>query len=534
MIPGPFKVVATTELASDNSTLTLSDFSGIPAGSKSLAIFLSVKASSGTPELRLRFNSDTSSNYYPSYFTASGSSTGILFSTGANSYYIVSPGLSSTANYYGSGTIIIPHYGQVGYSKQPCSQFGDSENRVTMSNGRWDGSAAISRLDFILSSGNFSSGSVAMLAVIDETYLIENKTATYDNYTMSFSGIPSTSEDLVHVSWLAGTNVGHGNAGYFTVNGDNSDGSYTAQWLSMGNGAFSSSYGNARPNVTAGSGTDALGPTNLQGRFQASFGWIQQYSNGTTYPLFTMYYPWSMDAPWAPYETNYLGFELVMRLNAAAITSIEVYTGFGHNWRTGSQVSIYKLPRARILNHELSSTANVIGGSLTPTTGDAMFGNLYGRTNIAVTPVDNSMLEFNDDTTTSNYNWLTMYTTGSSVSVFAAAVRRFMSVPTDYIAANVYGVSSMHVIKPHKTDRHKTVVATGGSPYGGSGLSYAALVSNRWANTSSITKWEMGSYYDTVGSYGTISYNAKTHFQVEGTEALASAAATSGFFLRFL
>jgi len=363
--------------------------------------------------------------------------------------------------------------------------------------------------------------------VIDETYLIENKTATYDNYTMSFSGIPSTSEDLVHVSWLAGTNIGWGNAGYFTVNGDNSDGSYTGQSLFMGYGAFSSSYGNARPNVTAGSGVDGLGPTNLEGRFQASFGWIQQYSNGTTYPLFTMYYPWSMDIPGPPYDSNYLGVECKFRSNAAAITSIDVYTALGSNWRTGSQVSIYKLPRARILNHELSSSASVIGGSLTPTTGDAMFGNLYHRVDAAYA-YSNPMLEFNDDTG-ANYAWVVMYATAGTTAALSSSERRIGVTPAAAISANVYGGGSLHVIKPHKTDRHKNTVAITGAPSGGNGYSFVDLVSSRWANTSSITKWELGDYYGT-------NYLAKSHFQVEGTLATESlpSADTSGFFLRFL
>jgi len=517
MIPGPFKIVASTELASDSSTLTLSDFSGIPAGSKHLVFMLSAKASSGTPSVYLRFNSDSSASYSWHSLVAQGASLSSTVSGTANEIRILSR-LSSTAYYFGGGTIVIPQYKVTDHHKSIDAFMGDNENTAEHNCGRWASTSAITRADFTLSSGNFSSGSVAMLAVMDQTYQVAFSDALSGLPTLSTAG---TEEDLVLVGLArTGRYTGSNDQLSIVVNGDSAGTNWQRQEMyNLGTSVVTGYYSSTNTGNSIWYVPDSSHSSQVLGAITAT---IHQASNGSKYPAYTSFSGF----------INPSGFGLSSmssgtRPSASAITSIKIIGSAGHAPTSGSALSIYSLPRNRILNHELSSAELPIGGTLTSTTSDAIFGNLYARS--ACCDIDIPTLRFNNDATATNYTTSYLYYTHSFIASTILNNNSGGVISGATSTANVYGGGTYRIIKPHKTDRYKQTLYFAGNPSGVTGYAYVNMGSSRWANTSSITKWELSL---TNAPTLSLKYSAATQFQVEGVEV--SAAASSGFFLRFL
>jgi len=505
MIPGPFRIVATTELGSDASTITLSDFSGIPSGSRHLVLMLNARASSGTPAVYLRFNSDSGSNY--NYHSIKGaSSTKSTAETTNATQIVVQSQLTSTANMFGGGITIIPRYTGTSYQKSTLTLGGDNENTVEQVAGRWASTAAITRVDFVLSSNNFVAGSVAILAVMDETYLVhEVERASTGTIVLNAAG---SEEDLVVVGYMRSTRITHENDGCkFVINSDTNSANYSA----------SSFFGHEGSLTAYNVGNELFAPTAdlaPAGRFGVGVALISQSSNGTNYPAIH-----AVSGFVSSFGLNIAGS--ARRANTAAITTIELDASNG-DMTTGSFASLYRLPRNRIHNTDLGSSAATIGGTVT-SSSDAIFASVYGRTNNAGA-FDGLKMEVIDDTTASNYSRQRLWSSGATVAAdSSSASRDWVEMNGNGVASNNFGGGTQGWIKYTKTDRHKHCIAFSGSGT----VPMVLLGSNRWKNTSAITKLEASVINGTL-------FLAGTQFQVEGLELSPATPATSGFFFRFL
>jgi len=154
----------------DSEVLTSSaasvTFSSIPATYTDLVLRYSVRAdnASAVNNLRLQFNSDTSTNYSETFVRGNGATAASSRTTSAVELVegLVIDGDTSTANTFSSNEIYIPSY-TVSQNKPISMQAVQEDNSTTgrfyASAGLWRNTAAITSLYLYVNSGNIKSGS---------------------------------------------------------------------------------------------------------------------------------------------------------------------------------------------------------------------------------------------------------------------------------------------------------------------------------------------------------------------------------------
>jgi hypothetical protein len=163
-MPSTYKLISATTLSTTTTTVT---FSAIPSTYTDLVLRIGSRDSFSNGNgvsIKLRFNSDTASNY--SWTLLQGSGTFVSSSRASNQSgrtdFEASSDAGQTANTFGSTEIYIPSY-TVSQNKA-ISGFGASENnnstanRIGSSANLWRNTAAISQID-ITTYQNFVSGS---------------------------------------------------------------------------------------------------------------------------------------------------------------------------------------------------------------------------------------------------------------------------------------------------------------------------------------------------------------------------------------
>jgi len=518
MIPGPFKIVTTTELSSPAATVTFSDFSGIPTGSKHLVFLLNTKAVSGSGNyLVMRFNSDSGANYYGhKIFTTPDngppSGTEALKDNGITTPSVGT--IPSSTYTYATTQIIIPHYSNTANHKALLAYHANANNLISFQAMHWQNTAAITRVDFTIQTGvSFDTGSVFILAVMDETYNIGTADISSTG-TATFSGIGGTNEDLVMVGYGRANGAYTGDSMFLDINGDDAQANRAREALYGYNSTLTAEYGNSRRFAhTLGNGSNA-------NRFAPFVLFIQQYADSTsTYPHTISFSGSHQNNSEATSEVCSVTWN-----NTSAITTLQPYSGnsSGKQWMAGTYISLYRLPRNRILNHDLSSGTTPLGGSLSSTTSDFIAGSWYARTSSYYR--DTPRLEVNDDT--GNQSIVIFGTNWTSIVVYSYNGNDIGAAGSSAYVSGVYVGGPVLIVKPHKTDRYKNTLIASGIPFFSihGNLPFLWLLCNKWANTASITKLELNGYYGD-------SFVAGSQFQIESSD---TPAASSGFFLRFL
>ena len=159
-MPATYSAIATTTLGSAASTIT---FSSIPGTYTDLRLVLVGTGSLGS-DIRIRFNSDTGTNYSYTELDGNGSTTQ---STRATSQTFI----KLTTRWGISDTVPTMHTTDV-------FSYAGSTNKTILNNlsgdfngtgsievlvGLWRSTSAINTITFSLSSGNYSSGTTATL-----------------------------------------------------------------------------------------------------------------------------------------------------------------------------------------------------------------------------------------------------------------------------------------------------------------------------------------------------------------------------------
>jgi len=530
MIPGPFKAITTTELTSDASSFSFTDFSSVPATAKHLVFMLNVRASTGTPDVRIRLNNDTTSSYF--YADLKGKNTGTLTAsaTGSASFGRILSELSSSASTFGGGMLVIPNHTNTSYYKSTIALMGNNNEAVELTTCTFKGStAAISRVDFFLSSGNFASGSVAIFAVMDESYIASTSSLSGDTNIMGHSGWSATVDDLVEVSYL------RTNHAIYNADGGpqshsyhfNQDYSYTAnnsQLINYTNPSGTFIYGTqgfwfTTPRWVPGNA--ASNPVPLT--YAAHVSTIHRPTNGSKLVLMRGYGGYAGAS-----NVAYVGSYSLVWPSTTNLTSVQfrgAYYDQGVNMMTGSYSSIYYLPKTRVHNSASSGfTASGISNS-----NEVISSHLFLRDASASTLAAVGRVVLNSDSTASNYSSIKMEADGTVAQVQTGHQNYFMRC-----TGGASGMSSKPdfsggvatVIKYAKTDRYKHI-------FGGSAQSIVdesitnyrlEVVSTKWSNTAAITS----KAFTLDGGFASGSV-----YQIEALEPPA-AAATSGFFFRFM
>jgi len=155
-----FESIATYSVGSGGTPYI--QFTSIPSTYKHLQIRYTAKGSSGTVYSRLRFNSDTSSNYFSHELMGNGSSASANAFSGAsfNAIVLSGQGFTSTSNTFNAGVVDILDYTSTSKNKTVRYLDGFDANGsgfIGLYSGVWSATpAAITQIDIIISSGNFA------------------------------------------------------------------------------------------------------------------------------------------------------------------------------------------------------------------------------------------------------------------------------------------------------------------------------------------------------------------------------------------
>jgi hypothetical protein len=161
MAAGPtYEPIATTTLSSSSGTVT---FSSISSSYTDLVLVTMAKLTSGTSGMRLRFNSDTGSNYSNTFLYGDGTSSGSVgnTSTGCNFYY----GAYLDSSNWGITTSNIMNYSNSTTKKTVITRDGSAALGVDAVVSLYFGStSAITNIDVQTTNSNvFASGSTFTL-----------------------------------------------------------------------------------------------------------------------------------------------------------------------------------------------------------------------------------------------------------------------------------------------------------------------------------------------------------------------------------
>lgn len=154
-----YEPIATTTLNSSSGTVTFSSISG---SYTDLVLVTMAKLTSGTAGMRLRFNSDSASNYSNTFLYGNGSSAGSVgnTSTGANFYY----GAYLDSTNWGVTISNIMNYSNSTTKKTVITRDGSGTLGVDAVGSLWFSTSAITNIDVQTTNSNvFASGSTFTL-----------------------------------------------------------------------------------------------------------------------------------------------------------------------------------------------------------------------------------------------------------------------------------------------------------------------------------------------------------------------------------
>lgn len=168
------KFIDREEVSTPVSTHTFSGIDTLIAAldftARHLVLLVNGQASTGTPDILVRFNADTGANYNYQNLKGAGASDTALQSGAQTSVKIGS--LPSAANVFGGGSVLIPAAFLATTYKSFENLAGEAESNIEAVAGYWKNQAAITSITVLLSAGNMAAGTTLELAVIDEMLAI--------------------------------------------------------------------------------------------------------------------------------------------------------------------------------------------------------------------------------------------------------------------------------------------------------------------------------------------------------------------------
>jgi len=153
-MPATYEKIATNTLSSATATVT---FSGITGTYTDLIVILNFGAATAGQDLGLRFNGDTSSIYSMARMWGNGTSMATTRTTGGTKIDVDSIGVSTTVTVLDK--IQIMNYSNTTTYKTALIRVDDPGKGTEAVIGMWQSNAAITSLDFFMTSGNILSGS---------------------------------------------------------------------------------------------------------------------------------------------------------------------------------------------------------------------------------------------------------------------------------------------------------------------------------------------------------------------------------------
>jgi len=167
----PTRTIVNTELSTTASTVTLSvGTPSLPFTHRHLVVRVNAIATTGTPNILVRFNTDTGANYNYQIMKGAVSSASAVRSSAQTS--LLFGILSSTSNEFSGGEFLVPDAFSTRSYKSLVALSGQVEDSVHSAGGLWLDTSAITSVTIFTSASTFASGSVFDLAVVDEMYAV--------------------------------------------------------------------------------------------------------------------------------------------------------------------------------------------------------------------------------------------------------------------------------------------------------------------------------------------------------------------------
>ena len=461
----------TLDSTSDSVTLTYAAPAGVSWTPRHLLLRTSTQATSGNPNLLLRFNGDSGSNYNSQVLYGYSTTTGAWAGTSQTSMSVIGniDDLSST---FSVSETLFPDALSTRTDKSVLSIGGRIEEVVEPGVGRWEDTAAIASVTCLVDSSTFAAGSTFELCAVDESYLISGG-ETINTGTAQFdkSSISAANGDLVVIGNLRSDVSSNLEELGLRFNGDTTDGNYERQRMTGHNNSVKGAYSSASNAVShaAGDDSDADG-------FSGFVAQIVNFSDGSNdRSAITLGGGHFSDSD---QQLATMGFRWD---NTAAIDRIGVAARNGSGWLANSMLSIYAVPKGSIARQELGSDTTTVTFSSIPDTYDHLELTAYSRGTSAGVPTRALAITLNSDTTDANYKQQVLYGPAGTLAAYAQDGRNLTTIPAATATANIFAASTHTFYNYAKTDRHKSYFSTGG--FSGN----HSVVSARWLDTSAIS-----------------------------------------------
>ena len=440
-----------------------------------LLVRTNVLATSGTPNFRIRLNSDSGSNYNIQVLDAAATSATTLRETA--DHFGLPTNVTSDANEFCSGSFLFPDALSTRSHKSVLAMSGRVEDFLRAGAGRWANTAAITSVTLYLDSSTFTAGSTFELCVVDESFNIDEQILG-SNGTFSVGSIAAADGDLVVIGNVRSIRTAYTIDNLaLQFNSDTTTTNYSRQYL---NGAGSG--------VSAGAAsTFEIGQVATEGAgasiFSPMLATVSNYADGSNDPAYT-----TMVAHHISSSESLLQINSARRNNVEAITAISVLPTAAASFLTGSMLSTYFIPSTGtnfIERQELGSAANITFSDI-PQTYDHLELSVYARSDVSG-DVRQYGVYFNGDTTISNYERQTFYATNATVAAYQYSSPVPGIIPGATSTANVFGAQTIIIQNYVLTDRHKSTLILGGYTT----RAEIQLSSGRWKNTAAITSIEL-------------------------------------------
>lgn len=412
----------------------------------------------------MTLNGDAGNNYSEEILYGSGASSAAGRQDSIGTFNAAQS--TNTANVYSGGLVLFPDAFNAARHKAYVALGGAGEEIAQITTGRYASVSPISRIT--LTTTNFVAGSVFTLYAVDERYRVAESVLAADG-SFSFAGLPA-GNDIIAIASLRTDAVAALESTIVSFNEDVTDANYVRERL---NGSDAT--------ASAATGTDRdLGPSvavsATAGAFAAALISIPAFSTGANHRHSVSIF----GAHDAVVPAAQISARARRWSSTAAITRIDLTVA--GNFKAGSGVWLYRAPSVLLARTVLGADQTTLSFSAPSSGYEALGLTIYGRSQ-AVAAVDNVLVSFNGDATANNYDTQTLNAGTTTVTAAQSTGSRVIcEVPASLALANGFGGGSVLIMQPHRTDRHKHLLAMDGS-----GTISTTIRSTRWESLSAIT-----------------------------------------------
>ena len=486
MLGIPTVTIVKTELESAASSVTLTvDTSTLSFTARHLVVRANVIHDSQDDAVYLRINADTGGNYNGQNIDGTGTTETAARTNGDTAIKLWKA--DDEANEFGGGEWLLPdalstrtHKNVIGTGGQ-----GDAYG-VWYVFGRWENTAAITSVTFLVTAGNFDENSTFELCVVDEDYAISGAEDILTGSQSSFSqgSITAGTGNLVCIANLRSDRASNTADGLkLHYNSDTTSSNYYMQRM----------YGSGTSEVAASANEDtgftvtaATADANSFGAFVYT---IPNYSDGSNDRNALAF-----SAQHATDSVSHNMFHQRSWNNTDGITGITLEPELGSNFVANSMFSLYRIPGDSddlIERIELASDTATIRFDSIPADYDHLEITAYLRLDRSSTS-HGCELWVNDDQVEANH--AAQYIYGGGTTVGGAVYTSWpgnVQTQADNTTANQFSVHVITAYNYKKTDRHKHIMVHSGYSDQDSTEDRVDLVSKRWKSTAAITILEI-------------------------------------------